>query len=70
MAGVSLGKNIKSTRMAKEKLGDEQLEDEIWCAFAQMGFKEMSQGRQFTISVGNDLPPDRLMSSLKTTRQQ
>ncbi len=53
-------KNIKSTRMAKEKPGDEQLEDEIWCVFAQMGFKEMSQGRQFTISVGNDPQPRQI----------
>ena len=53
-------KNIKSTRMAKKKPGDEQLEDEIWCTFSQMGFKEMSQGRQFTISVGNDLPPRQI----------
>lgn len=50
-------KNAKSTRMAKAKPADEQLEDEVWCILAQMGFKEMSKGRQFTIAIGNDLPP-------------
>ena len=50
-------KNAKSTRMAKAKPADEQLEDEVWCILAQMGFKEMSKGRQFTIAVENNLPP-------------
>ena len=49
-------KNAKSTRMAKAKPADEQLEDEVWSILAQMGFKEMSKGRQFTIAVENDLP--------------
>ena len=35
-------KNVKSTRMAKAKPPDEQLEDEVWSVLAQMGFKEMS----------------------------
>ena len=42
--------------MAKAKPADEQLEDEVWCILAQMGFKERSKGRQFTIAVENDLP--------------
>ena len=48
--------NVKSTRMAKAKPGDEQLEDDVWCILAQMGFKEMSKGRQFTIAVEEGLP--------------
>ena len=39
-------KNAKSTRMAKAKPVDAQLEDEVWSILAQMGFKEMSKGRQ------------------------
>ena len=49
-------KNVKSTRMAKPKPVDEQLEDEVWCILAQMGFEEMSKGRQFTINVEDGLP--------------
>ena len=49
-------KNLKSTRMAKAKPSDEQLEDEVWCTLAQMGFREMSKGRQFTIAVSGGLP--------------
>ncbi len=49
-------KNARSTRMAKDKPMDEQLEDEVWTILAQMGFKEMSQGRQFKIAVKGDLP--------------
>ena len=53
-------KNAKSTRMAKEKPVNEHLEDELWCILAQMGFKEMSKGRQFTISVKDGLPPRQI----------
>ena len=49
-------RNAKSTRMAKPKPAAEQLEDEVWSVLAQMGFKEMSKGRQFTIAVGDGLP--------------
>ena len=49
-------KNAKSTRLAKSKPADEQLEDEVWCILAQMGFKEMSKGRQFVVAVGDGLP--------------
>ena len=52
--------NAKSTRMAKAKPGDEQLEDEVWSILAQMGFKEMSKGRQFTIAVEDGLPPRQI----------
>ena len=48
-------RNAKSTRMAKPKPADEQLEDEVWCLMAQMGFKELSRGRQFKVSVGKNL---------------
>jgi DGQHR domain-containing protein len=51
-----LRKNTKSTRMAKPKPADEQLEDEVWSLLAQMGFKEMSKGRQFLLAVEENLP--------------
>ena len=53
-------RNKKSTRMSKPKPDDERLEDEVWCIFAQMGFKEMSKGRQFTISVGDKVQPRQI----------
>lgn len=53
-------KNAKSTRMAKPKPVDEQLEDEVWSILAQMGFKEMSKGRNFTIAVEDGLPPRQI----------
>ncbi len=53
-------KNAKSTRMAKPKPADEQLEDEVWSILAQMGFKEMSKGRNFTIAVEDGLPPRQI----------
>ena len=53
-------KNAKSTRMAKPKPPDEQLEDEVWYILAQMGFKEMSKGRQFVVAVGEGLPPRQI----------
>ena len=53
-------KNAKSTRMAKAKPADEQLEDEVWSILAQMGFKEMSEGRQFMIAVEDGLPPRQI----------
>ena len=49
-------KNAKSTQMAKAKPVDEQLEDEAWSILAQMGFKEISKGRQFAIAVEDGLP--------------
>ena len=53
-------KNTKSTRMSKPKPSDEQLEDEVWTILAQMGFKEMSAGRRFTIAVEDGLPPRQI----------
>jgi len=53
-------KNAKSTRMAKPKPADEQLEDEVWSILAQMGFKEMSEGRNFTIAVEEGLQPRQI----------
>ncbi|WP_420632605.1 DGQHR domain-containing protein [Candidatus Palauibacter sp.] len=53
-------RNVKSTRLAMAKPADEQLEDEVWCILAQMGFQEMSRGRQFTIIVDDDLPPRQI----------
>ncbi|MFQ5674624.1 MAG: DGQHR domain-containing protein [bacterium] len=48
--------NKHSYRMKQDKPLDEQLEDKLWCILAQMGFKELSKGRQFCISVGDGLP--------------
>ena len=53
-------KNKKSTRMAKLKPANEQIEDEVWSILAQMGFKEMSLGRNFTIAVEEGLPPRQI----------
>ncbi|MEE4540341.1 MAG: DGQHR domain-containing protein [Erythrobacter sp.] len=39
---------------------DEQLEDEVWTILAQMGFKEMSKGRNFTIAVEDGLEPRQI----------
>ena len=47
-----LRKNKKSYRLKKEKPHDEQLEDEVWCILAKMGFDELSDGRNFTIKDG------------------
>jgi DNA sulfur modification protein DndB len=49
-------KNAKSTRMAKPKPTEEQLEDEVWCLLAQIGFKELSKGRHFQMAVEAALP--------------
>lgn len=46
-------KNAKSTRIAKAKHAEEQLEDEVWIILAQMGFGEMSEGREFSVAVGD-----------------
>lgn len=54
---TSLRKNQKSYRLKLEKRKDEQLEDELWCLVARMGFTELSDGRQFKISVGKELEP-------------
>ena len=53
-------KNAKSTRMAKAKPADEQLEDEVWTILAQMGFKEMSKGRHFKIAAARGQPPRQI----------
>ena len=53
-------KYAKSTKLATPKPADEQLEDEVWCILAQMGFKEMSKGRQFVIAVEAGLPPRQI----------
>lgn len=48
--------NMASIRMKKDKPIDEQLEDDVWCILAQMGFDELSKDRQFKIGVGKALP--------------
>ena len=53
-------KNAKSTRIAKAKPGDEQLEDEVWTILAQMGFKELSNGRQFAIAIDDNPHPEQV----------
>lgn len=53
-------RNAKSTRMGRPKPVHEQLEDELWCLFAQMGFKEMNKGRQFTIGMEDGLNPRQI----------
>lgn len=46
----------RSIRLAKDKLFDEKLEDEVWCILADMGFKELSKDRFFKIPVGPSIP--------------
>jgi len=48
-------RNLKSVRMKQEKSLDEQLEDELWCIVAKMGFPELSKGRNFTIQTKKEL---------------
>ncbi len=55
-----LRENKKSTRMFQEKPKSEQLEDELWCILAKMGFDEMSKGRNFTIDVGESVNPRQI----------
>ena len=45
-----------SYRLEKDKPYDEQLEDELWCIAAKMGFDELSDGRNFTIHAGDEVP--------------
>ena len=44
----------------KDKPLDEQLEDELWCTVAKMGFDELSDGRNFTIHAGDEVPPRQI----------
>ena len=53
-------RNTKSRRLAKPKPAAEQHEDEIWTILAQMGFKEMSQGRQFRVVTQKGLKPRQI----------
>ncbi len=46
--------------MEKDKPLDEQLEDELWCIVAKMGFDELSDGRVFTIHAGDEVPPRQI----------
>ena len=48
-----LRRNKKSFRLKKDKPLDEQLEDQVWCILAKMGFDELSAGRNFKIKDGN-----------------
>ena len=53
-------RNKRSVRMEKEKSLDEQLEDELWCIVAQMGFHELSKDRNFKIHVSDDQEPRQI----------
>jgi len=53
-------KNKRSIRMEKEKSLDEQLEDELWCIVAHMGFHELSDGRNFRIHVSDNQEPRQI----------
>lgn len=52
--------NQKSIRLAKSKQTDRQLEDDVWCLFYRMGFKELNVDRQFSIAAGAKTPPRQL----------
>jgi DGQHR domain-containing protein len=47
-------RNKKSVRLAKPKPIDEAFEDEVWCLFSKMGFKEMNMDRNFRIKILKD----------------
>jgi DGQHR domain-containing protein len=53
-------RNKRSVRMEKGKSLDEQLEDELWCVAAQMGFHELSKDRNFKIHVSDDQEPRQI----------
>ena len=55
-----LRENKKSTRMFQNKPLSTQLEDELWCILARMGFDEMSKGQNFTIDVGPSVNPRQI----------
>jgi len=55
-----LRKLKKSYKLKKDKPLDEQLEDEVWTIVAEMGFHELSNGRNFTISVGDGVNPRQI----------
>jgi len=49
-----------SCRLGKDKPLDEKLEDELWTIVARCGFDELSDGRQFTIAVGEGVNPRQI----------
>jgi len=53
-------RNKKSFRLARKKPSDEQLEDELWCIVAKMGFKELSSGRNFRIETKHNPNPRQI----------
>lgn len=52
-------RNKRSIRLKKNKPTDRQLEDDLWCLFHDMGFKELNASRTFSIHVDNN-PPRQL----------
>ncbi len=54
-----LRRNKHSIRLKTDKPIDRQLEDDVWCLFHNMGFKELNSGRTFSITVGGN-PPRQL----------
>ena len=55
-------RNKNSIRLGKPKPADELLEDRVWSFLAQMGFVEMSKGRQFKIRTSDTatIPPRQI----------
>jgi DNA sulfur modification protein DndB len=53
-------KSKRSTKMAKLKPADRQLEDDIWCLFYKLGFKELNSDRQCTVAIGAKSPPRQI----------
>lgn len=50
----------KSYVVSRPKPVDEQLEDELWCIVARMGFSELSSGRNFRIETKRDPNPRQI----------
>lgn len=53
-------KNLRSTRLAKDKPADRLLEDNVWSLLYRMGFKELSANRQFLVQTGDTAPARQL----------
>lgn len=55
-----LRKNKSSFRLKRDKPLDEQLEDSVWVTLAKMGFDELSDGRGFTVDLGDGNSPRQI----------
>ncbi|MER9473750.1 DGQHR domain-containing protein [Mesorhizobium sp. M0520] len=52
--------NARSTRLIRDKPDDRKLEDDVWSLLYNMGFSELSEGRQFLIQTNPTAPARQL----------